>query len=536
MDEKEARVDARPNMVLILADDLGFSDIGCYGSEIETPNIDRLAYNGVRFTQMYNCARCCPSRASLLTGLYPHQAGIGHMTQGVKKRIPSYQGYLRDDCVTIAEALKAGGYNTGMVGKWHVGGWYDIQHPETWRPGTPGYPTPTQRGFDKFYGILEGASSYYNPHTLMDDDNFIMVSADEEYYFTDAISEKAVEMIRDFHQQGTPFFLYIAYTAPHWPLHALPEDIEKYRGKYLKGWDEVRNERYERLIEMGIIDRRWRLSPRNLDAPPWEKAKYKAWEDARMATYAAQIDRMDQGIGKIMAELGKLGLEKNTLVIFLSDNGGCAELLKENGWVERFVLPTRKGEPVRVGNDPEIMPGPEDTYMSYGLNWANVSNTPFLLFKHWVHEGGISTPAVFYWPARVKEPGRLAHEPVHFIDVMATCLDAAGLSYPKEFNGRTITPLEGESLVPILHGENWKREKPLFWEHEGNRAVRWGEWKLVRLYPGRWELYNIQEDRTELNDLAGRNPKKVKELEALYDEWADRCGVLSWEEVMWLLP
>lgn len=304
----------------------------------------------------------------------------------------------------------------------------------------------------------------------------------------------------------------------------------------MKGWDNVREQRYERLIEMGIIDRKWRLSPRNLGALPWEKVKNKTWEDARMATYAAQIGRMDQGIGRVMAELRKLGLDENSLVLFLSDNGGCAELLKENGWVEDYVLPTRKGEKVQVGNNPRIMPGPEDTYMSYGLAWANASNTPIRLFKHWVHEGGISTPAIIYWPAGIEEPGRLAREPVHFIDVMATCLDAAGLSYPKEYNDTRITPLEGESLVPILHGENWRREKPLFWEHEGNCAVRSGNWKLVSQYPGRWELYNMREDRTELDDLAGRNQKKVKEMEALYNEWANRCGVLPWNEVMSLLP
>lgn len=520
-----------PNIILILADDLGYSDLGCYGSEIATPNLDRIAQDGVRYTQMYNYARCCPSRASLLTGFYPHQAGIGHMTHGIHGAGPAYQGYLRDDCVTVAEALKVGGYRTGMVGKWHVGGCYPVGDSDNWRPGTQGFPIPTQRGFDEFYGTLEGAGSYFNPHTLMESEHFIKVNADEDYYYTDAISGKSLEMVRAYHREGAPFFLYVAYTAPHWPLHAHKEDIAKYEGEYLIGWDEVRGQRYERLKEIGIIDRKWIISPRNLDALPWEKVQGKAWEDRRMATYAAQVDRMDQGIGRILTELQKLQIAENTIVIFLSDNGGCAELLRENGWIENYVGTTRKGVTVCPGNDPKRMPGDEDTYMSYGLAWANASNTPFRLFKHWVHEGGIATPLIVHWPVGIRDVGRLIHHPVYIADIMPTCLDVAGVSYPGEWRNRTTMPLEGESFCPLLRGENRERENPIMWEHEGNRAIRSGDWKLVRQHPSRWELYNMQEDRTELVDLAGKCKKQVKEMEDQYTGWADRCGVLPWNEI-----
>lgn len=520
----------RPNIVLILADDMGFSDIGCYGSEIYTPYLDRMAENGLRFSQMYNCARCCPSRASLLTGLYPHQAGIGHMVANLGS--PAYQGYLRDDVITIAEGLKLGGYNTGMSGKWHVGGYYKASDEASWKPGEEGHPIPTQRGFDKFYGTLEGCGSYFNPHTLMEGDKFIRVGEDEDFYYTDAISEKAVQMIQEFSSENAPFFLYVSYTAPHWPLHARPEDVEKYRGKYLKGWDKLREERYERLVEMDMIKAEWNMSPRDENSPPWDDVTNKEWEDMRMAVYAAQVDRMDQGIGLIYDKLQELGLLDNTIIMFLSDNGGCEEILRENGWVEDLLYPTRKGERVRPGNDPSKMPGGEDTYMSYGLSWANMSNTPFRLYKHWVHEGGIATPFIVHWPRVIKEKGAIIHEPFHVKDIMATCLEVAGVSYPETYEGKQIVPMEGESFLPLLTGKTGDgslSRKPIVWEHEGNCAVRLGEWKLVRKYPGEWELYNIEEDRTELNDLADVYKDKAKELEAIYDEWAERCGVIPWD-------
>jgi len=518
----------RPNIVVILVDDMGFSDIGCFGAEVRTSNLDRLAQRGLRFTQMYNCARCCPTRASLLTGLYPHQAGVGHMVgnHGVRE----YQGYLRDDCVTIAEVLRESGYRTLMSGKWHVGGGYQANKPETWTPGAEDHPIPVQRGFDEHYGMLGGAGSYFKPPYMVRNDRIVEPEGDD-YYITDAISDEAAAMIEAAAKADGPFFLYVGYTAPHWPLHARPEDIARYEGKYRRGgWDGVRTSRHEVLKGLGIVDPKWEISPRDEKAPAWSEVKEKDWEDLRMAVYAAQIDRMDQGVGKIMGKLRELGVEENTLVMFLSDNGGCAEFLAEDSNRKepfRYDIPTRDGRTVRIGNTPRIKPGPDDTFMSYDLPWANASNAPFRLYKHWVHEGGIATPLIVHWPAAVGE-SRIVHSPCHVIDITATCLEAAGVEYPAEFGGRKIATLEGESLMPAMRGEELERERPLFWEHEGNRAVRDGSWKLVRKYPGGWELYNMEEDRTERRDLAEREKERVVRMARMYDEWGARCGVLDW--------
>lgn len=524
--DRQAGGPRRPNIILIVADDMGYSDIGCYGSEIETPNLDKLGEAGVRFTQMYNCARCCPSRASLLTGLYPHRAGVGHMVRDLG--VPAYQGYLNDRCMTIAEALRLAGYNTLLSGKWHVGGLYSI-HPEDWRPGETEHPTPGDRGFEHWFGSLAGGGSYFNPHALARDGEFIQLEGDT-YYYTDAITDEAMAMIDHCAREPDPFFLYVGYTTPHWPLHALPEDIEKYRGTYAVGWDMLRTRRHEELRGLGILNARWPISPRDEQALPWSEVPEKDWEDARMAVYAAQIDRMDQGIGKIMARLRELGIEENTLVMFLSDNGGCAELLREDGHVGSAPPCTRDGRAVRVGNIRELMPGTDDTFMSYDLPWANASNTPFRLYKHWVHEGGISTPFIVYWPAAIGE-GRIVHQPTHIIDIMPTCLEAARTSCPQQYEGRKILPPDGESLVLALGDDSWSRGQEICWEHEGNRAVRQGRWKLVSRHPGKWELYAMDEDRTELKDLSSRYPGKVKELESIYNAWAERCAVLPWEKI-----
>lgn len=518
--------DNRPNIVVILVDDMGYSDIGCFGSEIRTPAIDRLATEGVRFTQFYNCARCCPTRASILTGLYPHQAGVGHMVANLGVR--SYQGYLRDDCVTIAEVLREAGYRTMMSGKWHVGGSYTINS-EEWHPGTPDAPRPVDRGFQEHWGTLGGAGSYFRPHTLIHNETLIEVP-DEGFYLTDAITDRAVDMIDGTADAEEPFFLYLAYTAPHWPLHALPEDIERYRGTYRKGWDALRTARHETLKGNGILDPRWPISPRDETVPTWDDAQHQDWEDARMAVYAAQVDRLDQGIGRVMAKLQAEGLEENTLVFFLSDNGGCAELMREDGPRRSVLSETIDGRPVRVGNRPEIIPGGADTFLSYDTPWANASNTPFRLYKHWVHEGGISTPLIAYWPAGI-EGGGIVHSPGHVIDIMATCVEVAGAQYPEWYGGREITPLEGESLLPALRGEEWTRERPIYWEHEGNRAVRMDRWKLVSKFPGDWELYDMIEDRTELVDLAGRHRPQRDRMIRAYDEWAERVEVLPWERM-----
>lgn len=580
--------DERPNIIIILADDLGFSDVGCFGSEIETPNIDSLAYSpaGIRFTQMYNCSRCCPSRASLLTGLYPHQAGIGHMVYnaGVGKE---YQGYLRQDVRTIADMLKnrhrpnstegmveiddetkdSGGYDTYMVGKWHVGGDYPPDASHEWIQKTMGdaaHPTPTQCGFDKFYGTLGGGGSYYQPPSLVRDDMVVKETLSDGYYYTDAITDEACAIIGGMSKMETedrkPFFMYVAHCAPHWPLHVPNDELQKQCGSYMCGWDAVRERRHARLIEQGIIPATWQCSPRDEYSPPWESVSNKEWEDARMACYSAQITILDRGVGRILESLQNTGHYENTVIFFLSDNGGCAEYLKENGeeghFTEFYGGLTRTGQQITVGNDPSLMPGPENTFMSYGLSWANASNTPFRLFKSFVHEGGISTPFIVHWPAAVPSEeddqhdrygstnncGRICHSPWIMMDIVATCCDLAD-------SRNALDELEGESFLPILQEtDDVTRTKPIYWEHQGNCAVREGKWKLVRRRVGNnveqldgkeckkyseldvtgWELYNMDVDRTELHNLALQNQERVQSMARDWSEWASRVGVKSW--------
>jgi len=523
----------RPNIVLIMSDDMGFSDIGCYGGEIHTPNLDRLAAEGLRFTQFYNTARCCPTRASLMSGLYQHQAGVGHMMGD--RGYPGYRGDLSDRCVTIAEVLKGAGYGTYMAGKWHL-------TPHT-RPDGPKYNWPRQRGFDRFFGTIHGAGSFYDPNSLTLDNQ--QIAPWEDFYYTEAISEYACRFIRE-HAGPNPFFVYVAYTAAHWPMHAREEDIAKYKGRYKKGWDALRAERYERLKKMGLIDPAWALTLRDERVPAWEDEPLKAWNERRMEVYAAMIDNMDRGIGRIVETLRRKGQLDNTLIFFLQDNGGCAEEMGSTGPVRpdgsaavkvklmgpgelqtRMVpLVTRDGRPVRQGRG--VMPGPADTYVAYGRGWANASNTPFRLYKHWVHEGGISTPLIVHWPARIKDGGRLRDQPGHLIDIMATCVDVSGAAYPERYRGKAIRPMEGRSLVPAFEDRPIERPEGLFWEHEGNRAVRDGDWKLVSKYPGGWELYNLRKDRTEMHNVIDEYPQVAERLKVMYETWAARCQVVPW--------
>jgi len=521
----------RPNIVLIMADDMGYSDIGCYG--------DRLAAGGLRFTQFYNTARCCPTRAALMTGLYQHQAGVGHMMSD--QGYDGYRGDLNNRCVTIAEVLKEAGYSTYMSGKWHV-----TKHRG---PDGPKYNWPLQRGFDRFFGTIHGAGSYYDPCSLTRDNTQIPPDS-ADFYYTNAISDNAVKFMSEHKSlnRGRPFFLYVAYTSPHWPMHALPQDITRYKGRYDGGWDALRAERHKRMIEMGIVESKWKITDRDSRVPPWEDAKRKRWHARRMEVYAAMIDRMDQGIGRIISELKRTDNLDSTLIFFLADNGGCAEEYGSRGPIkpdpseEVIVKPmdpnelqydmqpkvTRDGRPVRTGEG--VMPGPADTYIAYGRAWANASNTPFRLYKHWVHEGGIATPLIIHWPSRIKASGELRHQPGHLIDIMATCIDIAGTEYPSEHKGCRIIPVEGKSLLPAFDNKPIKREA-LYWEHEGNRAVRKGKWKLVSKYPGQWELYDIQADRTELNNLAGEHPEIVTGLADMYAAWAERSNVKPWHEL-----
>jgi arylsulfatase len=526
----------KPNIVLILNDDMGYSDIGCYGGEIDTPNLDRLAAGGLRFSQFYNTARCSPSRASLMTGLHPHQTGVGILTYDFGPE--GYAGNLNKRCVTIPQALKASGYRSYMSGKWHVASSL-VKPTDTW---------PMQRGFDAFYGTIIGAGSFYDPNTLTRGNENIEheASQDKEFFYTDAISDQAATYIRDHCREhpDRPFFEYVAYTAPHWPLHAHDEDIAKYKGRFDAGWDDLRVERLRRLVNAGILKDIWKLTDRDPTQPPWDEAEEKAWLLRCMEVYAAQIDRMDQGIGRILAALEETGQLDNTLVVFLADNGACAEDIPENVTVDELVNKlmiakshTRDGKPVRFGNDPSIMPGAEDTYQSYGTAWANLSNTPFRLYKHWTHEGGISTPLICHWPEGIAEKGGIRHTPGYLPDIMATILDITGAEYPAEWEGNAIAPLEGTSLRPAFgaDGGAGAARPPMFWEHEGNAAVRMGKWKLVRKYPGPWELYDMDEDRTELHDLSARHPERVQDMAARYEEWARRCGVIPREKILELM-
>jgi len=517
-----------PNIILILNDDMGFSDIGCYGGEVQTPNLDGLAANGLRYTQFYNTARCCPSRASLLTGLYPQQADVGEMVSD--DEVDGYRGSLNPNTVTIAEALKSGGYATYMSGKWHVS--------NSVLPDGPKESWPSQRGFDDFYGVITGAANYWQPRTLTRNNEAIEPEGDD-YFFTDAISDEAVRQIRE-HDSAKPFFQYVAYTAPHWPLHAHEEDIAKYKGRFDAGWDRLREERIQRMVEMGIIHENWKLSERDPDVAPWEEQPHKEWEARRMEVYAAQIDRMDQGIGRIVAALKAAGQFENTIIVFLADNGGCAEELGggSDSWVKRMVtrapyigtLETRDGREIRFGNTPDIIPGGEDTYCSYGVPWANVSNTPFRFYKHWIHEGGISTPFIVHWPTGIEVKGELRHQAAQLPDVMATFLELAGCDYPETYEDKPIKPLEGKSMVPTFSNRPHQRDV-LYWEHHGNRGVRKGSWKLVAEKNAPWELYDMEQDRSELNDLAAANPAVVEELAALYFAWAKRCNVMEFDDL-----
>jgi arylsulfatase A-like enzyme len=535
----------RPHILLILADDIGFSDLGCCGGEIQTPNLDALAANGLRFSQFYNTSRCCPTRAAALTGLYPHQAGVGHMM--VDHGFSGYRSNLNRECVTLAEVLRAGGYRTYMCGKWHV----------TNRDGPRDDNSnwPLQRGFEKFYGTIRGYGNFFDPASLCRQNTFITPQNDPEYkpkvfYYTDALSDNAVRFLQQHQQESAdkPFFMYLAYTAAHWPMQALEKDIAKYCGKYDRGYEPVRQARLERLRKLGLVKPEWDCAPTVGD---WEGVKRKAWEARCMEVFAAMIDNMDQGIGRVLAELRSSGRLDNTIVFYLNDNGGCAEdmgrtrlpeppaselqPMSPDMLQERIRLPmqTRDGRAVRSG--PRVMPGPADTYIAYGRDWANVSNTPFREYKHWVHEGGISTPLIVHWPAGIPTArrGKLETQPGHIIDFMATCVELAGAAYPQEWHGSRIKPMEGISLVPAFQGKPLERAEPLFWEHESNRAVRDGRWKLVAKEARPWELYDMEQDRTEMHDLAAKHPQQVQRLSAKWDAWAARAGVLplgAWKQ------
>lgn len=539
-----AYAEQRPNIIVILSDDMGYSDIGCFGGEIQTPNLNKLAANGVRFTQFYNAARCCPTRASLLTGLYPHQAGMGGMTDD--RGVEGYRGDLNEHCVSIAQVLKPAGYVTYCIGKWHV-----TPPPLLHQP----YSTknwPLQRGFDHFYGIIYGVTSYWDPHSLVRQNQLITCKNDPEYqptepyHFTDAITDNTVRYIEE-HEDTKPMFMYVAYMAGHWPLHARERDIKKYDGVYDAGYDAIRRKRYKRMKELGVIDDSVRLSE---TAGDWSDVADKSAESALMETYAAMVDQMDQGIGRIVAALKQKGQLDNTLILFLQDNGACHE---DMHWIDcRVVGPraaapsmppipddvmhyddgvpkqTRDGWPVLFD---QVKPGPADTYFAYGQAWANVSNTPFRLYKHWVHEGGTTTPLIAHWPAGIKAKNELRKEVGHIVDIMATCVDVSGAQYPTNLKEEAIRPMEGQSLMAAIEGRPFERES-LIWSHAGSRALRVGDWKLVAAgRTGAWELYNLKEDRSEMNDVADTHPERLQKMIEQFNSEARRTNIAGGKKV-----
>lgn len=528
-----AQKETRPNIIVILVDDLGYSDLGCYGGEIETPNIDALAENGVRFNSFYNAGRSCPTRASLLTGLYQHQAGIGRMT--FNQNLPGYQGNLTYNGVTIAEVLKSSGYNTGMIGKWHVVEtplrpdqceW--LNHQVSYSDFADKKNYPTSRGFDDYYGIIYGVADYFDPFSLVNGDKPVE-SVPDDYYITTALSDSTVAYVDRYAKEDKPFFLYLAYTAPHWPLHALPEDIKKYENKYLDGWDAMRNKRYEKMRQKGIFDQESNyLSPR-FPVKDWATNPTKDWDAHAMAVHAAMVDRVDQGIGEIIEALKKNGQLDNTLILFMSDNG-CSNERCENypaGENDRPDM-TRLGKQIVYPKNKQVLPGSETTFASVGTEWANAANTPFRFWKAKMYEGGICTPMIAYWPKGIKiAKNTVTSQPGHVMDIMATCVDLAGAKYPKEYHGNKIIPMEGLSLKPIFEKGKRKGHDYLGFEHIGEQALIKDGWKIVKVHKkDNWELYNLNEDRSEMVDLSSKYPAKLKELEKKYDEWAKRSLVV----------
>lgn len=516
----------RPNIVLIMADDLGYSDVGAFGSEIRTPNIDKLAAEGLRVTQFYNTGRCCPSRASLMTGLYPHQAGVGDMLQD--DGLEAYSTHLTFNSVTLAEVLQSAGYHTIISGKWHVG-----NDPEYW---------PTKRGFvdqyfsngttGHYFGISKGRQYIVNGKDVPPGDNWLKSGESEyqlyknedgsQWYATDAIASHAIDFVRNLRskEKEKPFFLYLPFTAPHWPLHAFESDIAKYQGKYLGGWDSLKDVRYARMKELGIIRENWPLSEKNPNVKDWSALSDsdKHYYDRLMAVYAAMIDRMDQNIGRVLDGLRQAGDIDNTLIIFLSDNGGCHEI-------------------VHRGDKTNAIPGTPESYDGYEYSWASASNTPFKWFKHWTHEGGISTPFIAWYPSLIKQPG-ISNAVGYIADIMPTLAEISGAKYPKQYKGHTITPTIGESLVPVFKNKNDAGRNLTWWEHEGNRALRKGNWKIVSRYDYStntelpWELYDLQADRSETKDLSGVNTGKLNELIADHRSWSEKVKAVPYKQLL----
>jgi len=481
----------KPNIIMILVDDMGYSDLGCYGGEINTPNLDKLAQNGIRFTQMHNTAKCFPSRACLLTGVYAQQSGMAIKPESFKNTI------------SLGDLLRTAGYRTLFSGK---------NHSKT---------SLYNFGFDRVYEFWGGATNHFNPGEQrlnepvpifkggpdkwnIDDKAHQPYNSPKDFYSTDYFTNYAISFIDQYKNESSPFFLYLAFTAPHDPLMAWPEDIAKYRGKYKVGYKTIRDARYRKMLAMGMVDPSMQLSKQS--TIDWETLteEEKDEEDLRMAIYAAMIDRIDQNIGKLLQKLEETGKLKNTLILFASDNGACAE-----NYEKKIGSENGKGEP-----------GTLAYWASVGEDWANVSNTPYRYYKNWSYEGGICTPFIAWWPKIISQKGTINDQPLHFVDIMTTFKDITGASYPTHFRNQEIVPMQGESFLPVLKGEQLKeRKKPIFWQWANGKAIRVGKWKAVA-HKDVWSLYDMQTDRNETNDLKEKYPDKFQELIKLYDEWA----------------
>ena len=534
----------RPNIIVILADDLGYSDLGCFGGEIHTPNLDRLAHNGVRFTQFYNTGRSCPTRGSLLTGLYPHQAGLGRMTFDLD--LPGYRGNLSQNSVTIAEVLRSEGYHTGMIGKWHVTEtplrpdqreW--LAHHVQYDDFGPRDSYPVNRGFDYCYGTIYGVINFFDPFSLIYGDEPVR-SVPPDYYSTIASADSAVACVNRYKNSDDPFFMYLAFHAPHWPLHALPDDIKKFEDVYKTGWEAIRNRRYERIKELGLFDASGEfLSERQFD-DAWEDNADAAWDAHAMAVHAAMVYRMDKEIGKLLDALERNGQLENTFILFLSDNGASSESCQNfsPGDNDR-PADLRNGEPIIYPREKEVLPGPENTWAGIGPKWANVANTPFRQWKATMYEGGICTPAIAHWPKGIKvKKGTITAEPCHLMDIMATCLELTSAKYPEKYNGNAIIPLEGKSFASVFKtGKRTQRHEFIGFEHFREKAIITDDgWKMLQRQRDaefEWELYDIKTDRTEMRNVAAQHPEKVRELIAKYKEWAERTMVLPAPQPLW---
>jgi len=513
---KSIQPDERPNIILIMVDDMGYSDLSSYGSEIQTPHLDKLAEEGVRLTQFYNNSICAPTRASVITGQYQHKAGIGYFN--VNLGLPAYQGYLNRESLTFGEVLKSGGYNTFISGKWHV--------------GNDSLVWPVQRGFDQFYGFVGATSNFFTadskrPVKLKRNNEDVYLPEGE--YLTDKLTEEAMNFITDHNDPGKPFFLYLAYNAPHWPLQAPQEVIDKYKGVYDIGWDSLRVLRIQRQQELGLLSKTQTIAERDPAVPQWNALNYEEkqlWK-TKMEVYAAMVDRVDQNVGHLLAHLKKVGKYENTLIVFISDNGPQA------GYRGITTFPPSPNRGFRAGG---AFTGPIGSPNSYGFQdqpWAHLSKTPLRDYKDDFHEGGISSPFIAWYPKKIKQ-GKIVDGVGHIIDLAPTFYELAGVTYPEVFQGIKPHPLPGKSLLPVIFGDREvvDRGKPLFWERAGNRAVRDGKWKLVSAYPSyQWELYDISLDRGETKNLAAENPGIVNRLAEAYYEWAKTTGVEDYDKI-----